>query len=146
MAVKGKGVRFFIHDGADPGALVEVGEVLGVTPPSPTRDTIDTTHHGSAGDYREFISSLIDAGEVSVSMHYIPGSAEDTLINAAFAAGDLRAFKIGVNSDTPGTQRQITGSGFVTGYVPDEIPIDDKMVATLTLKVSGPIAFGAFVP
>ena len=145
-AVKGKGAKVFLWDStiATP-ALVELPELLTVGPPRPSRDTIDTTHHGSIGDYREFISNLIDAGELTVGLHYLPGSAGDILMLDAFADGDLRTWKIVVNAPG-GTQRQITGSGLVTEYGPDDVAIDDKMVATLSIKVSGPITVAAYTP
>ena len=141
MAVKGKGAAFHLFGGVAPGALVKVAEVLSITPPAPTRDTIDTTHHDSVGDYREFISNLIDAGEATVLIHYVPGSAGDDLINEAFAAGDLRAFAIDMNSASA-TQERLAGSCLVTGYAPADVVIDDKMTATLTVKVSGPLTQG----
>ena len=137
MAVKGKGARFWLYN-TTTSALVRITEVLSLTPPSPTRDTIDTTTHDSVGDYREFISSLIDAGEASLTIHYIPGSTGDLLLLAAMAAGDLRAFAVDVNSAT-GVQQRISGSCIMTAYTPADVVIDDKMTATVTVKVSGPL-------
>ena len=137
-AVKGKGAKVWLHNGT---ILTQLGELVSVTPPQRSRDTIDTTHHGSTGDYREFVSSLIDAGEVSFTINWVPNDATDTLLNAAFAAGDVRSFAVDVNRVT-GMQR-ISGSAILTEFSPDEVGIEDKMTAQLTLKVSGPITFGA---
>lgn len=139
MATKGKGAKFHLFDGT---ALKRVAEVVSLTPPAPTRDTIDTTTHDSTGDYREFISSLIDAGEATIMVHHNPGSADDTLINTALAAGDLRAFAMDLNRPAGGTQYRVSGSALVTSYAPADVVIDDKMTATLTLKVSGPLVMG----
>ncbi len=138
-AVKGKGAKFWLHNGT---TLTRVTDVLSLTPPSPTRDTIDTTTHDSSGDYREFIASLIDSGEATVMVHYDPGSTGDLAINTVFASGALSAFAMDMNSST-GTQRRVSGSAIVTGYAPADVVIDDKMTATLTLKVSGPLVQGA---
>lgn len=142
MATKGKGAKFHLHNGT---ALTKVAEVLSLTPPSPTRDTIDTTTHDSSGDYREFISSLIDAGEATVLIHYNPGSVDDQAINAALATGDLKAFAMDLNrpAGAGGGQWRVSGSGLVTGYAPADVVIDDKMTATLTIKVSGPLVQAA---
>lgn len=143
MATKGKGAKAWLWDAAAvPAALVKLGEVTSIKPPQPSRDTIDTTSHDSTGDYREFISSLIDAGEASFTINYNPGSPTETLVNAAFAAGDLRGFAIDLNAPGGGAQRRIAGSAIVTGFAPDDVVIDDKMSATITLKVSGPLTFG----
>jgi len=138
MATKGKGARFHLFNGT---ALQKIAEVVSLTPPSPTRDTIDTTTHDSTGDYREFISSLIDAGEATVLIHYNPGSVDDTLINTAMAAGDLRAFAMDLNKPGTTAQHRVSGSALVTSYAPADVVIDDKMTASLTLKVSGPLIF-----
>lgn len=139
MAVKGKGAKFWLYSGA---ALVKMAEVVSLTPPSPSRDTIDTTNHDSAGDYREFISSLIDAGEATVMVHYVPGSVGDATILAALASGALTAFAMDVNSATAGVQQRVSGSGIITSYARADVVIDDKMTATLTIKVSGPLVQG----
>lgn len=141
MALKGKGAKVWLWDSslATP-ALVKIGEVTSVTPPQRTRDTIDVTHHESTGDYREFLSNLIDAGEATFVVNHVPGSAADLLIEGAFASGALQAFAIDVNKTGSG-QRRIAGSAIVTAYTPGDVVIDDKMSATITLKVSGPLTF-----
>lgn len=142
MARKGKGAKVWLWDSSlVTPALVKIGEMTGVKPPSRSRDTIDTTHHESTGDYREFISSLIDAGEATFTVNYMPGGASDILLEAAFAAGDLRAFAIDMNQSAATGQRRLSGSALVTGFEPGDIVIDDKMSATITLKVSGPITY-----
>lgn len=139
MAVKGKGAKLHIWDATlGTPALVEISEVVEVTPPDPTRDTIDTTHHGSSGDYREFIASLIDAGEGTATIHYTPDSTEDQLLNAVFASGELTQFAIDVNKGD-GNQWRISGSMILTNYAIQNVVIDDKMTANITMKVSGPL-------
>ena len=142
MATKGKGAKFWLWDAAGvPAALRKVAEVLSITPPSATRDTIDTTTHDSTGDYREFISSLIDAGEATVLVNHNPGSDDDTKIQAAFATGAVIGFAIDLNKPGSATQQRTSGSCIVTGYAPADVVIDDKMTASLSIKVSGPLVF-----
>lgn len=142
MATKGKGAKFWLWDSslATP-ALRKVAEVLSITPPSATRDTIDTTTHDSTGDYREFITSLIDAGEATILVNHNPGSVDDLAIQGAFADGDVIGFAIDLNKPGSPTQQRTSGSCVVSGYAPADVVIDDKMTATLTLKVSGPLVF-----
>lgn len=142
-AVKGKGARFWLLNAAGaPAAYVRISDLISVTPPDQTRDTIDTTHHGSSGDYREFIASLIDSGEASFMIHYDPGSTGDALLEAIKVSGALTPFSIDVNTST-GVQRRMSGSGLLTSYAPSDVVIDDKMTASVTLKVSGPIIFAS---
>lgn len=128
----GFGAKFFLHNGT---ALIEVADIMSVTPPSPTVETIDTTTHSSAGGVREFIAGLIDTGEGSVRINWVPGSASDTLLSAAVLSRAVKAFRINVPAGT-GT-RDFTGNCIVTGYEFDDVVIDDKMTAMLSFKVSG---------
>lgn len=142
MATKGKGAKFWLWDTtAAPPALVKVAEVTSINPPSASRDTIDTTTHDSTGDYREFIASLIDAGEATITVHHNPGSVDDVRINSVFASGALTAFAIDLNKPASATMRRTSGSCIITGYAPSDVVIDDKMTAELSLKVSGPLVF-----
>lgn len=134
----GFGAKFFLHNGT---ALTEVADVMGVTPPSPTVETIDTTTHGSPGGVREFIAGLIDTGEGSIRINYLPGSASDVLLSAAVMSRAVKAWKINVPAQT-GTW-DFTGNCVVTGYEKDDVVIDDKMTAIVTFKVSGLITEAA---
>lgn len=134
----GFGAKFFLHDGT---SLVEIADVMSVTPPSPTVETIDTTTHASAGGVREFIAGLIDTGEGSIRVNWIPGSTSDVLLAAAVLSRQVKAFKINVPAGT-GT-RDFTGNCVVTGYEKDDVVIDDKMTAVLTIKASGLITEAA---
>lgn len=131
----GFGAQFWLHNGS---TLVQVADVLSVTPPSATVETIDTTTHGSTGAIREFIAGLIDSGEGSVRINWNPGSASDTLLEAQLAARTPRAFQIVVPTAGGGT-RTYSGTCLVTGYEKDDVVIDDKLTAVLTIKASGAI-------
>lgn len=128
----GFGAKFFI---GNPTTLAEIADIISVGPPSQTVETIDVTSHGSAGGVREFVPGLIDAGELSIKINYIPGSPGDVILAAALSARTARPWKINLPAAT-GT-RDFTGNGVVTSYEKDEVGIDDKMTATLTMKVSG---------
>lgn len=134
----GFGAKFFLDDA---GTLTEISDVMSVTPPSPTVETIDTTTHGSAGGVREFIAGLIDAGEGSIRINYLPGSASDALLAAAVLSRAVKPWKINVPAST-GTW-DFTGNCIVTGYEKDDVVIDDKMTAVLTFKASGLITEAA---
>lgn len=121
-------------NGASPEVFTTLAEVTGITPPAISRDTVDATHEESPGAWREFIAGLKDGGEVSLELNFIPGG---TAIAALMAEMDL---------DGPSAlkNRQIlfpdgsyfSFAGILTGLEPDA-PIDDKMSASVTFKVSG---------
>lgn len=137
-AILGLGAKFHLHDGT---ALVEFDGVLSVNRPALAVDTVDSTHHGTAGGVRTFIPGLADPGEISVELFYNPGSITDTKILAQLAAMAARtalsrAFKVEVK-EPDGTYQAVTGDCIPTGYEVTGISPDDRMVATFTAKVTG---------
>lgn len=127
-------------------SLVELGEVRGV-PTFPTReaDEHEVTHLKSPNRTKEFISGLIDGGEMEVSLNYVPGGATDILLTAASEAGDTRSVRIIIpNDDGTGTPAwQITTSGFVKRYSPDNMEPNAPMTATAVIRITGAISQAA---
>jgi predicted secreted protein len=132
----GFGTVFQIQDtDASPVAYVTVGEVTNISLPALSRDAVDATHTESTGGWREFIPGLKDAGEVSIEMNFVHQSASDTLIRAQFSKDTLTACRILFDTSP---EDGVSFNAVVTGYEV-AVPIDDKVAATLTLKVSGSV-------
>ena len=137
----GHGSLFELLDAnVSPLAYVIVGEVTSITLPALARDAVDATHTESTGRWREFIPGLKDGGEVTVEMNFVSGSVSDALIRAQFASDDLSQVRIST-PESPAAD-VLTFNAVVTGYEV-EGPIDDKMMATMTLKVSGQVTHSA---
>lgn len=116
------------------GTLTQLGEILSVTPPNPQVEDVEATHMLSPGRRREYIAGLIEDGEGSFEMNLVPGSATDVLIQAALADGVERSYKIVIPDGAFGWE--IEGDCIVKGYERN-IPIDDRMTATLTVRFTG---------
>lgn len=130
----GLGTEFWLDSNAPTPVLTKLGEILSVTPPNPQTERVEATHMGSLNRRREYISGLIEDGEGTFEMNYVPGSATDELIRGAQASGLTKGYKI-VIPDGTGTW-EIEGECIVTGYE-RAIPIDDRMTATLTVVFTG---------
>lgn len=129
---------------ADGGVLAVVAELKSFNPPVLSRGTIDVTTLDSAAGAREFISEgVFDPGEVSGQVMYIAGSAGDDLLIAAVTSGDLYDFKVVMKAAT-GTE-DLTFSGIVTEYGPDEQTIDGVQTASFKVKVTNAITQAATV-
>jgi predicted secreted protein len=126
----GYGVLFKIGNGASPEVFTTVAEVTSITPPSLARDAIDATHEESPSGWREFIGGLKDGGEVSIELNFIPGHATTAILLAEIeaAAGNKQIVFT--------TGEIFSFSALCTAFEP-EAPMDDKMVATATYKVTG---------
>ncbi len=135
----GLGTEFWLEATAG-GTLTKLGEILGVPSPSITVDEVEATHMGSPGGYREYITGLRDGGEGEITMNYVPGSPTDLLIRAALADGEQREYMIVIPDGATGWE--VTGTLVVRSYAKD-IPIDDRMTATLGVRFSGQSAEAA---
>jgi predicted secreted protein len=139
-ALLGYGSVFEIVSDSSPDLFVALAEVKSITPPSIDVDQVEVTHMQSPNRYREFISGLLDGGEASFEMNFVPGSTSDDrlfeLLNLPTGVSRRRACRISYPNG-------VTWSfdAEVTGYEPD-VPFDDAMVATVTLKVTGTITSG----
>lgn len=138
----GYGSKLYMTDyGQSPPTLVELAEIIELTPPNQQDDLVDATHMQSPNRTREYILGLTEPGEASFVMHHIPGSASETLI---FANRD-RARQV---PPEPTLCRQVFPNGvywefnaLVRGYEPST-PIDDRMTVTVTMQVTGPTTIG----
>lgn len=128
----GSGAQFFLDNASN--SLTQLSEIISVSCPNLQIEDVEATHMGS-GDYREFVAGLKDPGEGAFEMNYVPNSATDILIRAAVADGVQRSYKIVLPLADNSTQ-EITGECIVKGYERN-VPIDDRMTATLTVRFTG---------
>jgi hypothetical protein len=136
----GYGSIFQIVSDSSPDTYVALAEVYNITPPSATLDQIDVTHMQSPDRRREFISGLIDGGEASLEMNFVPGSTSDDrlfeLLNLPVGATRRRSCRISFPNGVTWTF-----DGELIGYEP-AVPHDDKMTATVTFKTTGALTVG----
>ena len=112
-------------------ALVTLGEVKNVDLGSDETDLIDVTHNASPDRRREFIAGLIDGGEASVELNFVPNSTTDALLRARQTAGDTQQHKVTFPDGSSVTFDAIVRS------VGRAVPVDDVMSQTFTAKKTG---------
>lgn len=128
----GHGTKIYrTADGTPGGSRTSVGRVRDVTPPNLARDAVESTDMESEDRWEEFIGGIKRSGELSFEITFDPGSTETT------------AFMSDLNTDTAGYYVIVFPDssewGFyalLTGFEPST-PVADKMVATVTFKLSG---------
>lgn len=130
----GYGTYFATGNGASPEIFTIMGEVTAITPPGWSRDTVEATHEQSPGAHREFIAGLADAGEVSMDINYVPGGLSAAALEAEKALTGPSALINRRITFPDGSY--VTFAAILTG-VETDAPLDDKMSASVTLKVSG---------
>jgi len=130
----GWGAEFWLDDAA--GALTELAGIFELTVPNYQTDEVEITHYKSLGRKREYIAGLIETGEGTFTMNYVPGSATDVICRAAHADGATRSFRIVIPDVAGADEWTIDGDCFAKGYERG-VPVDDRMTATLTVKFTG---------
>lgn len=107
-----------------------VAEVVSISVPSMSRETVDVTHLGSDDKTKEFIAGLKESGEAVITINFVP-SVADVLVTAFEAEeGDFRIL-------FPSGTVALDFHGIPTEYAIGELVKDDKMSATFTVKASG---------
>jgi len=133
-AISSFGTLLLRGDGADPENFTPIAEVQDIKPPSLGADTEEVTHQGSTDGWKEYIVTLLDAGEVSFDINFIPTEATHNAsagLMADFAARTKRNWKV-VFPD--GTEWQF--AAYVTAFEADA-PVNGKLSASVTLKITG---------
>lgn len=138
-AKTGWGGEFHLDSAGD--VLTELVEVVSFTLPNGETETVEATHLKSPNRRREFVSGMIDDGDLTVVINYVPGSATDVLVKAALDDGDTRDWMAVVPRET--ANWEVTGDGVVTGYDRGTVEVDGVMRATITIKVTGATAEAA---
>jgi len=118
-------------------AWVKVSEINSISGPNMSRDTIDVTSLDSTGGYREFIGGFRDGGTVQLAMNFLRASI-DTM-KTDFESDDLQNYEIVLPDDETTT---LEFTGLVT-ELPLEIPPDDKITMTVSIKVSGEVTLNS---
>jgi predicted secreted protein len=98
--------------------------------------TEDVTHHGSPGGWREYVGTLLSAGEITFDLNFVPTDATHNPSTGLIA--DLknrvkRNFKL-VFPDAGATTWSF--AALVTGFEPEE-SVDGILNASVTLQVTG---------
>jgi len=129
-AVAGVGTKFRRWDGTNWDDIAEINSITG---PNKSRDTIDVTSLDSTGGYREFIGGFRDGGTVTLPMNFTRDTYD--LMNTDFESDDLQNYEIFLPDDEA-TSFEFAALVTELGLA---VPVDDKITADVTLKVSGQV-------
>jgi len=124
-------------DGSGAGSAISVGQIVDISGPGLSRDTIETTSRDSTNDWREYIKGLKDAGEISFDIVFDPvlaSHAKSTgLLQDLWDDSTIASWIVTFPDPTPTTW---TMDGILTKFEV-KAPLDDKLSADVTIKVSG---------
>lgn len=115
---------------ASPKVFAVLGEAVSIQPPQPVRETADVTHLASPNGTREFIGTLRDGGEASVTFNFTDAAYE--IASDLFLEDELQEFEI----EYPDGGTEEFG-GIITGKPSEPIEVDSVRRFTMPIKVSG---------
>jgi hypothetical protein len=126
-----------IGDGATPTeTFTTIAEVMDIVGPSMSLGTHDVTNHSSSGAWKEVIPGLLEPGEVTFPIAFLPTTpthSQSTGLLRDMKNRTKRNFQI-VFTDAGATAWTI--AAYVTGFEPT-MPVDGLLGADVTLKVTG---------
>lgn len=139
----GWGAEIQIGTSSAVASLVELGEVRQFGVPTEEADEHEVTHFKSPDRHKEYIAGLIDSGEISATLNYVPGGATDVLLSDARDTGTTRAVRFIIPDQVGAAAWQITTSGFVKRYSPNDVEPNSPISATVTIRITGAVSEAA---
>jgi hypothetical protein len=116
---------------------VQIAEVFEITPGEATTERVQASHMQSPGRRHEYIAGMIDSGEASFQINWIPGNGTDTLLRGLLASAAVEEHSIIFPNGV-----MVTYDAAVTGFS-KALPMEDRMTATITVAVSGEETWGS---
>ena len=124
------GTKFVLGDTSTAAGSL-IGNLTGISGPNISADTIDVTAHDSTGAFREFVSGLIDGGEISIEGNLLTAAAGNVILTELTARTSTKAAIV-----FPGGAKWSSTECLVTGFETNA-PHDGKIGFSATLKISG---------
>ena len=117
------------------GTFVALGEILTITPPTYSANTIDVTNQNTTEYFKEYVVGVRDGGSLSFTANYISSSSGHTdKIPNAFYNGSKLAWKITLAGAS--SFNVWYGYGYITSYNVSSPP-DGAVTFACTMKVTG---------
>lgn len=140
-ALSAFGTLLKLGDGATPTEnFTTIAELRTVSGPSIQADALDATTHNTPTPFRRFIAGLLDGGEISFEINFLPQDPSHS-----YSAGILKDV---LNRARRNMQLVFPDSGNTTWVIPViftafEMSSDpaEILMASITAKVSGPPTF-----
>jgi hypothetical protein len=120
--------------------LVKIANVLSVSPPGKTRETIDASDHDSPDGMAEYVASgIVRLSPITITIHRFPGSAAEDILHDALDSGEQIGFEVREKraNGIAAAKWATRGDCFVVGYEPGTSEVEGKLTDTLTLQPTG---------
>ena len=120
-------------DGASSEAFTAIAEVVNISGVTPSQGTTDVTHMSSSNGYREFKTTVRDAGSVTIDINWVADNSTQTAeTQTKFDAGTFNNYQLAFTDDSSST---CTFSACVESFEINHT-LDGKAEGSITYKVS----------
>jgi predicted secreted protein len=130
-----RGTQLQHGDAATPPNYTTVAEVTKIDITGSKADLPDVTNMDSPTAYREFLATLLDAGEINFECNFVPGSAPQKVLESDFDGQVNAPYKIVL----PNALGEASFDAFVSSR-DFALPIDKQGTRTVKLKITGAMA------
>lgn len=130
-AISAQGTLIAFKQGGS-GSYVTIGELRDITPPSLSRNAIETTSHNEVEE--SFVVGIRRKGELSFTIGFVPTDPthdHETGLTKSYIDGSRDIWKI-----TYPDGSAWLFSGFVSSIAPSA-PVDDGLTADITIRPTG---------
>lgn len=139
MALNAQQSRIEHSDGGSPPTFTEIEEVVSISGPTGTAGTTDATHLRSSAI--ETLPKLPDYGEVTLDCNLVYGAQQIALFAMFSSNADPERFRMRLPSNATATAfHTFEFDAAVTAWQV-RAPVNDKQGLSMTLKISGPVAY-----
>lgn len=111
-----------------------IAEVLDIDGPEQEAETDEVTNQSSPSNYKEYISTLLDGGDVKFKCNRIPGDSSQAGLLTALQGRGLEAFTL----DDPNSVETISFDARVKKWG-TKYPVGKAATLDITLKITGPV-------
>ena len=113
------------------------GQVVSISGPSLSLDTVDVTSHDSTSAWEEVVATILRSGEITLEIVYDPANATHKYATGGLLYDMVSRTAITLTLIFPDTATtEWTFSAFVTAFEPSA-PVDGALTASVTLKPTG---------
>ena len=131
----GAGTVFSRGDGASPEVFTVIGEVVNLVGPGAVKDEVEVTNLGSSA--KEFVSALVDFGEVTAELNWNPQDSEHVLLRSDQEGSAKVNYRV-IWADVSSTQVDFNGE--VMEFSISTEP-NDAVKASVRIKLSGALTW-----
>lgn len=130
-----------LGNGSSPEVYATLANVSSITGPGLSANVVDVTSHSSSTPWREKITTLLDAGDVTFDLFFVPNdTGHKALLTLFTSRGSGVPSPFALSFPTTPSRTVWTFDGWVSKFSTSE-PVDNVIKASLTITITGAPSF-----